>query len=206
MRREHRHRLARRRHRLLLGVRDLGGADTSPRPAMRSSTRSRARLRRCRKAIGPAKLRRLRQRDQQRRLAERQPPRLLAEIGERGRAHAFEIAAIGREREIERRGSRPCSAPVRARARAPSAAAWRRAMRSLPRLEQARDLHGERRAAGDDAAMRDELARRAHRRERIDAAMVAEALVLIGEQHLEVARIDVCSRVAGSRQRPSLVR
>ena len=43
-----------------------------------------------------------------RRFRARQPLRLLAEIGQRGRAHAFEIAAIGRKREIERRGSRPC--------------------------------------------------------------------------------------------------
>ena len=41
-------------------------------------------------------------RHQQRRLAEREPPRLLAEIGERGGANAFEIAAIGRETEIQR--------------------------------------------------------------------------------------------------------
>ena len=53
------------------------------------------------KAIGPAIFRRLRQRYEQRRFAEREPPWLLAEISERGRADAFEIAAIGREREIE---------------------------------------------------------------------------------------------------------
>ena len=39
--------------------------------------------------------------------------------------------------------------------------------------------------------LRDELAGRAHERERIDAAMGAEALVLIGEQQLEEARIDI---------------
>ena len=43
----------------------------------------------------------MRQRYQQRRLRGRQPRRLLAEIGERGRARALEIAAIGREREVE---------------------------------------------------------------------------------------------------------
>ena len=51
------------------------------------------------RAVGPAQLGRLRDRDQQRGFAEREPPRLLAEIGERGGAHAFEVAAIGRERE-----------------------------------------------------------------------------------------------------------
>ena len=37
----------------------------------------------------------------------------------------------------------------------------------------------------------DELQRRAHQRQRIDAVMRAEALVLIGEQHVEEARIDI---------------
>ncbi len=54
------------------------------------------------RAIGPAHFGRLRDRDQQRGFGERKALRLLAEIGMRGRAHAFEIAAIGREAEIER--------------------------------------------------------------------------------------------------------
>ena len=54
-------------------------------------------------------------------------------------------------------------------------------------------------------AVADQLTGRARQRQRIDAVMLAEALVLVGEQHLEEARIDVVRRVAGSRQRPSLV-
>ena len=69
---------------------------------MRSSTRSRALARNIRRAVGPARFRRLRQRDQHRGLRQRQPARLLAEIRERCGARAFEIAAIGREAEIER--------------------------------------------------------------------------------------------------------
>src|SRR3982750_406122 len=52
-------------------------------------------------AIEPAGLRGLRQRDQQRGFSQRQPLRLLAEIGDRGGANAFEVAAVRRERQIE---------------------------------------------------------------------------------------------------------
>ena len=64
-----------------------------------------------------------------------------------------------------------------------------RALRA--RLDQARDLHGEGRAARDDAAAADELPGGAQQRQRIDAVMGAEALVLIGEQHVEEARVDI---------------
>src|SRR5262249_49741019 len=53
-------------------------------------------------AVGPAQLRRLRQRHQQRLLGEAEAARLLAEIGERGGPDAFKIAAVRRETEIER--------------------------------------------------------------------------------------------------------
>ena len=58
--------------------------------------------RRGHRAVGTALLRRLRQADQHGRFAQRQAARLLAEIGERRRAHAFEIAAVRRQTEIER--------------------------------------------------------------------------------------------------------
>ena len=67
--------------------------------------------------------------------------------------------------------------------------------RAVPaRLQQASDLHGDGRAARDDAAMRDELIRRAHDGERIDARMGEEPLVLIGEQRLEEDRVDLLAR------------
>ena len=141
--------------------------DDAGRDAARSSTRSRARRAASAIAVGPARLGRLRQRDEQRRLGQRQPRRLLAEIGERGRAHALEVAAEGREPQVERAGSRPWRSAARAAARA---AIWR----SLPApralvlaLEQARHLHGQRRAAGDDAAVaRRAASRRAPMRQR----------------------------------------
>ena len=57
--------------------------------------------------------------------------------------------------------------------------------------EQARHLHGEGRAARDDPAMREELPAGAPDGNRIDAMMAAEATVLEGEQHGEVARVDL---------------
>ncbi len=70
------------------------------------------------------------------------------------------------------------------------------------RLEQPRHLHGDGRGPGHDAAVAHELRHCAAERERIDAGMRAEALVLVGEQQLEKARIDIVA-VAGNRQRPS---
>ena len=64
----------------------------------------------------------------------------------------------------------------------------------LARLEQAGDLHGERRAARDDAPMRGELIRGAQEGERIDAVMGKVALVLIGEQRFEENRVDLLAR------------
>jgi len=49
-------------------------------------------------------------------------------------------------------------------------------------------------AAGDDAAVRDELPGGTPNRERIDAVMRTEALVLVGDQQIEIARIDIGQR------------
>ena len=70
----------------------------------RSSTRSRARRAASAKRSGRRSSGRLRQCDQQRGLGEGEALRLLAEVGQGRGAHALEIAAVGREREVERRG------------------------------------------------------------------------------------------------------
>ena len=127
MRRQRRHRPARARQRASSLASAISSAGTLPALAMRSSTRSRAAPRRIGRTVRPAQLRRLRQRDQQRRLGKRKPLRLLAEIGERGGAHAFEIAAIGRERQVKREHLVLAQAAARSRSRARSAGAWRRA-------------------------------------------------------------------------------
>ena len=150
-------------------------------------------LRRFREAVGPAMFRRLRQRHQQRRLAQGQPARLLAEIGVRGRPDAFEIAAIGREREVKPEDLILAERPFELdRAHHLPDLGIDRPL--LPRLEQTGDLHGQRRAAGHDAAMGDKLVGGPHHGERIDAPVSEEALVLIGEQRLEIARVDLLAR------------
>ena len=66
-----------------------------------ASTRSRARTRGLRVAIGAALLGRLRQRHEQCGLADGQPPRLLAEVGKGGRAHALDVAAERGKAEVQ---------------------------------------------------------------------------------------------------------
>ena len=102
----------------------------TPRATARSSTRSRARRAASAKRSGRRSSGRLRQGDEQRGLGEGEALRLLAEIGQGRGPRAFQIAAVGREREVERRGSRPSTAAARAARRARSGAAWRASVRS----------------------------------------------------------------------------
>ncbi|CPJ52908.1 Uncharacterised protein [Bordetella pertussis] len=55
-------------------------------------------------------------------------------------------------------------------------------------IEQARDLHGQRRAAGDDAAVRSPLPARPRQGEGIDAGVPIEPAVLVREQGFEIVR------------------
>ena len=162
VRRDHRHFLARMRHRLELGARDLVGAEQAvTRHAVEHAVAGAHG--RGMEAVRPAKLRRLRQRHEKRGLAERQPLRLLAEIRERGCPDAFEISAIRRERQIEAKDLvlAELALELDGAHRLPELDV-ERALR--PRLEQARDLHGDGRAAGDDLSMCDRVAARRGRR------------------------------------------
>ncbi len=198
MRRQRRHRPPAGRNRVQLGKCDfIRGNPSRLGDAVENAIARRPR--RMNRPIRPAQLRRLRQRDQKRRLRQRKFLWLLAEIGERRRADAFEIAAVGRKRQVKRKhlvlaqaaldldgaNDLPELGPERA---------------LVARLEQARDLHGQGRAAGDDAAIADELNGRAHHRQRIDAPMLLETPVLVGLQHFDEARIDL---VHGCRQPPA---
>ena len=142
----------------------FGGAASSAVMTPRASDaveHARARApRRLGKFVGPARFRRLRQRDQQRRLGDRQLARLLAEIGERGGAHALEIAAERRQREIAVEHARLADAPLDLERARRSAGAWRASVRSSRGSMQARDLHRQRRAAGDDMRRASPIARR----------------------------------------------
>ena len=197
---EHREGLAGLRDRLALGrLRLLRRDETARRDAVEHArARDASRLG---KALRPARLRRLRQRHQQRRLADRQLARLLAEIGERGGAHAFEIAAERRQHQIAiddaALGEPPLHLPG---ARHLTQLGGQRAL--VARLDQPRHLHRQGRAAGDDVAARDPLAGGARHRAPVDAAMRVEAPVLVGEQHREIARIDLA---AGHRKAPAPV-
>ena len=133
---------------------------------------------------------------------ERQPERLLAEIGQRSRADALEIAAIRRERQIERENLFLAERVFELK-RAHDLPQLRAEAAMLARLQQARDLHAERRRAGDDMAVGHEL-EGGTASESGSTPNAREALVLIGKEQLEKARIDIF-RVAGKRQRPSLV-
>ena len=150
-------------------------------------------------AVRPAELGRLRQRHEECGLAERQPLRLLAEIRERGCPDAFEISAVRRERQIEAEDLvlAQLALELDGAHRLPELDIERAL---CPRLEQARDLHGDGRAARHDLPMCDELQRGAAEGERIDARMLEEALVLIGEQHVEITRIDL---IAGGGEPPA---
>ena len=173
----------------------------TPRAATRSSTRSRAARAANGERSGPPRLGRLRQRHQQRRLGDRQLQRLLAEIGERGRARAFEIAAEGSEREVAIKHAFLADLALDLeRARDLPQLGDERALR--PRLDEPGDLHGQGRAAADHMAAREPLRAGADQRARIDAAMVVESGILIGDEHREIARIDV---VRGRRQAPAPV-
>ena len=114
-------------HRLGLRGLGLGRRDEAARHA-RGRARGRGRAARVGgEAVGTARLRRLRQRDEERRLGEGQALRLAAEIGEARRARALEVAAIGREREVEVEDLVLRAAAARAARRARSGAASPRA-------------------------------------------------------------------------------
>ena len=198
MRGQYRHGLASVRHRLVLGALDLVGRNNaSGGNALKHPV---TRVARCAcRAVRTALYRGLRQTDQHDRFAQRQAARLLAEIGERRRAYAFEIAAVRRQTQIQREdlvlGERPLDLDGTHHLTQLCLEAARAA-----RFEQPRHLHGDGRAAGNDAAVGDQLRQSAAEGERIDPVMGAKALVLVGEQKLQKPRIDVLAR---RRQSPA---
>ena len=132
---------------------------------------------------------------------QRQAARLPAEIGKRGRAHAFEIAAIGREIEIKRKDVLLAQRALDLYG-AHDLAQLRTEAAFGARLQQARDLHRQGGGAGHDAPVRRPLIGGAKKRKRINAAMRVEALVLVGDQEPKKARIDI---LGANRQAPAAV-
>ena len=151
--------------------------------------------------VRPACLGRLGQSDEQRRLGRRQASRLLAEPRERGRAQAFEVAAVGGEGQIgledgvfvETSLQPECGADLaELAARVPCRA----------RLQQPCQLHSEGRAARTDTSRAQQLPAGAHEGERIDTRMGLESAILVGQEHRHIGRID---RIQIDRQTPASV-
>jgi hypothetical protein len=153
-------------------------------------------------AIKPAVFRRLRQRHQQRRFRQRQPLRLLAEISDRGRAHALEIAAERRQRQIEVENLSFCQLPLNFEC-ADHLAQLGVNRAFAPRLHQSSQLHRDGRAAGNNVTAGNELKRGAAQCQGIDARMGIKTPVLIRQQQFEVARIDIVPGI--DRQPPAAV-
>ena len=141
------------------------------------------------RAVGASRLGRLRQCDQQGGLGRSQTQRLLAEVGQGRGAQPFEVAAHGREVKVEPQHPRLAQPPFQ-RKRQPDLTQLARPCPGATVFQQARGLHGQGRAARDDASGPQGLPRGAQHRTRIDAGMGVEPLVLIGFQHREVERID----------------
>ena len=204
VRRQHREGLAPRRH--PFGLRRRGGIGVDHAGAGKPVEHAVARRAGGRRVmIGAPGLGRLRQGDEERGLGDGEPRRLLAEIGEARRPHALDIAAIGREHEIggedlvlaELRLERPGQQDL---------AELRQRVLGRVALDETRDLHGEGRAAGDDVtAGKHELSGGAGKRPIVDAAMLAEAPVLVADQHLAGSADRPRALPTGRRQIPSAV-
>ncbi len=202
MRCEDRHRLAQPRYRHGFGLSRILGRDA----AVFDHAIEHAVARRAGHvgmAVEATGFRRLRQRHQQRGFRQRQPLRLLAEIGDRGGPDALEIAAERRQRQIQIEdlvfGQLPLDFD---RAHHLPQFGGDRAL--APRLHQSRQLHRDGGAAGHDVTARDELKCGASQCQRIDAGMGIETPVFIGQQQLEIAGID--SGPGIDRQSPAAVR
>jgi hypothetical protein len=189
VRREHGELAARGRHALASRAPCLVGGDHAVGDGVGQHAVARA-PRRLGKSVGTAQLGRLRQRHEQGRLGQRQAARLLAEIGERGCAHALQIAAEGGEAQIEPQDGvlGELALQLQRAQRLPHLAG---AAALVLAVQQPSHLHGQRRAAGDDAAVAHELPAGAADGDRVDAAMAAETPVLEGQQHGEIARVDL---------------
>ena len=141
-------------------------------------------------AVRPSRLGGLGQGDEQGGLGQRQALRLLAEPCQRRRAHAFQIAAIGRKRQIAAQDLvlRQPALDLPSAGDLPELGG-KAALAA--RLDQPRELHRNGRAARYDTAIGDKLSGGAGKRHEIDAAMLAETPVLIGDEHVEERAVDI---------------
>ena len=152
-----------------------------------------------REAVRPARLGRLRQRDEERLPRRRASAR--ARSSEARGAGAFEIAAVRREREVEPQDLGLRQPPLQLRRPARSGAVSRsRSARSAAR--GGAPPAWSRRTARDDAALPQELCAGTGERPQVDAAMLLEAVILVRLQQGKEMWIDICRL---DRQPPSPV-
>ena len=154
-----------------------------------------------REAVWPPRFRRLRQGDQQGGFGGGQAPRLLAQPRQRGRADSLDIAAIGSEREVELEDLLLGEGLLEPQCVAHLDDLGAQAAVAMGG-KQPRHLHGEGRGAGNDPPMRGPLPGGAQDGERVDPRVAVEAGILIGDQHLDEARIDL---LQSDRQTPATV-
>ena len=139
--------------------------------------------------IGAAALRRLRQGHQQGCFRRGQGARFLAKVGQGRRPHALQIAAIGRQRQVQ--GENFVLREAQLELQRAQGFDHLAAEIARMRLQQPCRLHGQRRGARNHLAAGQELGGCAQDRQRIDAGMPAEAAILVGDQQAQEQWIDV---------------
>ena len=137
-------------------------------------------------AIGPQARGRLRQAGEQRGLGERQIPRVLAEVGERGGLDADEVAAVGRAVEVEGEDGILIAQPFELGCTQRLDDLARQ--RAGTRLDEAHGLHRDRRRPRHPPPVPHVLAHRARQRQQIDAVVRAEPFVLDRDGRLDESR------------------
>ena len=145
------------------------------------------------RAVGTQSAWRLRQHGEQRSLRMRQPRGGLAEVGPTRRFHAFDGAAERRAFQVE--GEDLALRQMRfqlhgAQRLAQLAQRCSRARSTQAGIEDPGHLHGQRRATRDDPPVAQHLAPGAQQRHGIDAGVLPEPAILVGQQRLHVQRRD----------------
>jgi hypothetical protein len=146
--------------------------------------------------VRPPAARRLRQHGQQRGFGARQTRGRLAEVGAARGFDALDGAAERRAFEVE--GQDLALGQMRFELQRAQDllefGPWRARMSGGGPVEDARDLHGQRRPTRHDVPAQQPLPARAQQRHGIDAGVAPEPAVLVVQQHLQVQRRDLLRR------------
>jgi len=143
-------------------------------------------------AIRPQSARALRQHREQCRFGATQAISRLAEVGVARGLHALDRAAERRVVQIQREDF--TLRQMRFELQCTEYLLDLAVQRARVRIDDARDLHRQRRAARNRFAIADHLPDRTRERERIDAGMFPEPAVLVAEQRLDIQRRNLLRR------------